>query len=108
MTSCNAGYGEMTGNTTPTPSCNLQTYTITYEGITGANNFDNPSEYTILTPTIILAEPQKEGHTFKGWTPEGIIEQGSTGPKTFTATWEIKKSSITFDFANGEEPFVIS
>ena len=98
----------MTGNATATPSCTLQTYTITYEGITGANNFDNPSEYTILTPTIILAEPQKEGHTFKGWTPEGIIEQGSTGPKTFTATWEIKKSSITFDFANGEEPFVIS
>lgn len=63
------------------------TYNITYVLNGGTNNADNPSTYTIESPTITLKDPTREGYIFTGWTPGNTIPQGSTGDKTFTATW---------------------
>lgn len=63
-------------------------YQITYEGLEGATNGDNPNTYTIESETITFEEPgERVGYTFKGWEPE-IIEAGSTGNVTIIATWE--------------------
>ena len=53
----------------------------------------NPTSYTI-EEEVVITDPVKEGYTFLGWLNEdgeeveGIIEEGSTGDKFFTATWE--------------------
>ena len=66
-------------------------YDITYE-LDGGENGDNPATYTIVTPTITLADATKEGFTFDGWYTESAftnavieIAQGSTGEVTLYA-----------------------
>ena len=62
-------------------------YAVTYELNGGNNAADNPATYTI-EEEVVLRAPTRPGYTFKGWTPDGgKIVQGSTGDKTFTATW---------------------
>ena len=41
-------------------------YAITYD-LDGGENGDNPATYTVVTPTITLADATKEGFTFDGW-----------------------------------------
>ena len=66
-------------------------YDITYD-LDGGENGDNPATYTIVTPTITLADATKEGFTFDGWYTESAftnavieIAQGSTGEVTLYA-----------------------
>ena len=81
-------------------------YTITYEGLEGASN-TNPTNYTIETATIVLANPgSREGYTFAGWTCGGSpitqIAVGSTGDKTITATWTPNTYSVRFNKNGGD------
>lgn len=46
-----------------------------------------------------------EGYDFTGWTPASI-PQGSTGDKEFSAGWQVKSHTATFD-ANGGEGGVV-
>jgi uncharacterized repeat protein (TIGR02543 family) len=62
-------------------------YTVTYILSGGVNNPDNPASYTAESETITLQAPSRDGYTFTGWAPEGVIPAGSTGDKTFTANW---------------------
>ncbi len=72
------------------------TYAITYDyGLDGVSA-SNPATYTIETPTFTLANPNAPtGYTFAGWTGTDIstptsdltIARGSTGDRTYTATW---------------------
>ncbi len=85
------------GNTIPTGSTGDRTITATWSapiiyGITyvmngGANAGANPATYTVESATINLAAPARAGYNFTGWTPAGTIPAGSTGARTFTATW---------------------
>ena len=66
-------------------------YDITYE-LDGGENGDNPATYTVVTPTIALADATKEGFTFDGWFSDaGLtiavteIALGSTGAVTLYA-----------------------
>ncbi|HWR18625.1 MAG TPA: InlB B-repeat-containing protein, partial [Clostridia bacterium] len=63
-------------------------YSITYGGVEGAFNPNIRFAYTVVSPTITLRDPIKEGYVFTGWEPEGIIPHGSTGNKHFVANWE--------------------
>ncbi len=71
-------------------------YTITYTLDGGSVATDNPTSYTIETETFTLNNPTKKYYTFAGWTGTGLdaatetvkIEQGSTGDREYTATWE--------------------
>ena len=95
------GADNVTGNTTLYAKWAQNVYTITYELDGGVNSASNPLVYT-NTDNITLAEPTRTGYTFTGWTPDnGVISSGSTGPKTFTATWKINQYTITFDTDGG-------
>ena len=71
------------------------TYAITYELDGGTVATANPTKYTVETETFTLNNPTKNGSTFAGWTGTGLsgatmtveIAQGSTGARTYTATW---------------------
>ncbi|HAF25981.1 MAG TPA: hypothetical protein DCG85_01560, partial [Lachnospiraceae bacterium] len=74
-------------------------YTITYDGLEGAsfeNGAANPDTYTVETDSFTLNNPTKEGWTFLGWTGTDLnsastsvtVAKGSTGNRTYTATWE--------------------
>jgi uncharacterized repeat protein (TIGR02543 family) len=77
-----------TGNKTFTATWSDATvYDITYNLDGGTNDPANPSTYTVEDDTITLADPTRSGYTFTGWTPADNIPAGSTGDKTFTASW---------------------
>ena len=72
-------------------------YPIRYEldGGVLAEGESNPEHYTVESGPITLHNPTKTGCTFAGWTGTGLdqatesvtIPQGSTGERTYTATW---------------------
>ena len=81
-------------------------YTITYN--LNGGSAANPTSYTIESSDITLANPTRTGYTFAGWTGTDLdsatlsvtIEHGSTGNRSYTATWVIN-FPITYDLAGG-------
>ena len=77
-------------------------YNISYNLDGGSVATDNPTNYTIETPSFTLVNPTKTGYTFAGWTGTGLggatttvtIAQGSTGNRSYTATWTINNYQI--------------
>jgi uncharacterized repeat protein (TIGR02543 family) len=85
-------------------------YTITYNGVDSASFASpNPTTYTAASGDITLAGPTREGYTFAGWTGTGLTEatptvtiaQGSTGARSYTATWTTVSFAINYDLAGG-------
>ena len=82
-------------------------YNITYDLAGGSAS--NPATYNIETPTFTLVNPTREGYTFAGWTGTGLadttatvtIAQGSTGERSYTATWTPITYNITYNLAGG-------
>lgn len=85
-------------------------YSIGYDlagGVAGAPA--NATSYTIESPAITLAPPTRVGHTFAGWTGTGLSEAtsdvtiptGSTGNRSYTATWTVDVHTVAFDTAGG-------
>ncbi len=83
----------------------LTKYTITYDLNGGVLSSPNPAEYTIESATFTLKNPTIQNGTFLGWTgtdlteasEEVIIETGSFGSRTYTATWEMMPNSVIYD-----------
>ena len=71
-------------------------YTITYDLDGGSVATANPDSYTNESAAITLNNPTREGYTFAGWTGTGLdaatttvtIAHGSTGDRSYTATWK--------------------
>ncbi|MDD6021061.1 MAG: InlB B-repeat-containing protein, partial [Oscillospiraceae bacterium] len=80
-------------NVTVKGSFTAHTYAINYVLNGGTNNEANPTSYTIESGKITLVEPTRTGYAFNGWSDGGVIEAGSTGDKTFTASWEALKNN---------------
>ena len=74
----------------------LQTYSISYNLAGGSVDPENPISYTCESDAITLNNPTKAGYTFAGWTGSNgetpqenvTIPAGSTGNKSYIATWE--------------------
>lgn len=82
-------------------------YRITYELNGGTNNSSNPTGFDINDIAITLAEPTRAGYTFSGWfldkgfqNASNTIPSGSTGNKTFYASWSANENTLHFN-ANG-------
>ena len=104
------------GNQTYTAQWNVVDYTISYDLAGGqlAEGVTNPTSYNIESEDITLANPTREGYTFAGWTGTGLTEatqtvtiaKGSTGNRSYTATWIINQYAMTFVLDNGETDIV--
>ena len=85
----------------------LNSYYITYH-LDGGINADNPSVYTIETPSFSLADPSKRGYAFSGWFCDptyssqiSSINTGTTGNLNLYAKWEPLAYSITYILNGG-------
>ena len=81
-------------------------YTLSYDLAGGSVESANPMSYTIESSAITLNNPTKPGYTFAGWTGTGLAEAtttvtiaaGSTGNRSYTATWTaIVPSSVSLN-----------
>ena len=86
------------------------TYTISYDLAGGSTSSPqaNPTTYTEVSSDITLVNPTRDGYTFAGWTGTDLdeptisvtIANGSTGNRSYTATW-VPNYAITYDLAGG-------
>jgi uncharacterized repeat protein (TIGR02543 family) len=94
-----------TGDRSYKANYSIINYTISYTlncPTTSANS--NPTSYNVTSSAISLAAPTCNGYTFKGWTGSNgstaqtsvTIAAGSTGNKSYTATWQATSYSITY------------
>ena len=84
-------YPAANGPTTLYAQWELANYPITYEGLEGADNPDNPTGYTVNDELVLRAPGKRDGYVFGGWkvgeTPISYIPKNTTGAKTLTANW---------------------
>lgn len=85
-----------TENRTYTATWKPINYTIAYNLAGGTiGSGQNPVEYNVETATFTLKAPTYEHYDFAGWTGTGLstptkevtITKGSTGERSYTATW---------------------
>ena len=95
----------ITANIIITAKWTAVSYTITYNGITGATNPNTAATYTIESNDITLADATKDGFTFDGWFDAETggnkvikIAKGSTGNKVLYARW----TEVTSNPGTGE------
>ena len=89
-------------------------YTLEYELAGGTVASANPTSYTIESAAITLNNPTREGYTFAGWTGTGLdaattavtIAAGSTGNRSYTATWTpiIYNIALTLNGGTADNP----
>ncbi len=85
-----------------------ESYSISYENATVAENPNRTAKYCVETPTIKIADATREGWTFLGWYDEGgnkvtEIKEGSFGDVVLTARWSIDVHKITYDNVEGAD-----
>ncbi|MEN6471659.1 MAG: InlB B-repeat-containing protein [Clostridiaceae bacterium] len=91
-----AGTDEVTGPLSFEATFEPITYNIVYTLNGGTNHPQNPSTYTTEEEVTLLA-PTKTGYIFLGWEEGDSIPLGNTGDKTFTATWEAEKYTLSYN-----------
>ncbi len=104
LVSSEGGNREYTATWTPT------TYTITYDLDGGIVTNANPESYNIETSTFTLWNPEREGYEFAGWVGTGLstqtknvtINPGTTGNRSYTATWTPVNYRIAYNLNGGE------
>ena len=103
ITQGSTGHLAYTATWTPT------VYDIVYTMNGGTATPANPTTYTIESSAITLNNPTKTGYTFAGWTGTGLAEPttsvtiaaGSTGDRSYTATWTPTEYNITLTLDGG-------
>ena len=81
-------------------------YTISYDLAGGTLAAANPASYDVETESFTLNNPTRTGYTFAGWTGTGLdsatvnvtVTKGSTGNRSYTATWTANTYTVTFDY----------
>ena len=81
-------------------------YSITYDLAGGKlpAGKTNPTTYT-KSSSFTLVNPTRTGYGFAGWTGTGLdkatmtvtVPAGSTGNRSYTATWTVESYTVTFD-----------
>ena len=87
------------------------TYSITYNYNGGElpSGKTNPATYTIETENFTLNNPVRRGYSFAGWTGTDLekatdpvtVKKGSTGDRTYSATWTANTYTIALDKQDG-------
>lgn len=91
-------------------------YTLDYD-LAGGTVEGNPTTYTVESPDFTLVKPTRSGYEFAGWTGTGLteatttvtVQKGSTGARSYVATWTAALASIPGVAGHGTtaDPFVI-
>ena len=84
-------------------------YSLSYELDGGNVESANPTNYNIESSAITLNNPTKTGYTFAGWTGTDLggatttvtIASGSTGDRSYTATWTEDMHDVTVNAQTG-------
>ena len=102
------------GNKSYTANWTPITYSISYALNSGSlpSGRTNPESYTIETATFTLANPERPGYIFDGWTITGAsaiagggvvngtsaqVKKGTYGNLTATANWTPRTYTVSFD-----------
>lgn len=100
----------LTENTTWYARWAPHAYTLTADLAGGTVGFPViPSSYTIESNWFVLTPPTRAGYSFAGWTGTGLggptlyleIPTGSTGDRSYTATWSVVDYVVSYDLAGG-------
>ena len=103
------GLAEPTMSVTIADSTGDRSYTATWTPHIYAINYnlnggsaDNPTSYTIETPTFTLNNPTRTGYTFAGWAGDGsgmsvTITHGTTEDLNYEAEWTENTYTIHFE-----------
>ena len=83
-------------------------YAITYN-LAGGSISGQKTSYNIETANFTLPTPTRSGYTFAGWTGTGLssvaktvtVAKGSTGTRSYTATWSPANYTITYNLDGG-------
>ncbi|MBR0195817.1 MAG: InlB B-repeat-containing protein [Paludibacteraceae bacterium] len=94
---------EVTAATTLFAKWSAIYYSISYDLAGGSVASENPTSYTVESSAITLNNPTKANYVFAGWTGTGLgsatinvtISEGSTGNRSYTATWTPAVASVT-------------
>lgn len=112
---CPEGFPNKNAEDTEISKCYAR---ITYAGMEGAVlpfNPENPTErltnpdryYANTVLPIVLNNPEKDYYDFAGWYENGVavteIPSGSTGNKTYLATWTPVEYTITYHGVDSED-----
>lgn len=73
----------------------VKSYRISYNLNGGTQAAEQPTSYTVKSSAFTLKAPTRAGYTFAGWTGTGLsaatksvtVAKGSTGNRSYTATW---------------------
>lgn len=84
-------------------------YSISYDLAGGTVATPDPTTYDITSEEIRLGYPTKEGYVFDGWIGTDLnqatltvdIPAGSTGERSYTATWSVADYPLTYYLAGG-------
>ncbi|MDR2920762.1 MAG: InlB B-repeat-containing protein [Tannerella sp.] len=95
------------GNLTYTAQWLLDTYNLAYT--LNGGSATNPATYNVTILPITLNNPTQTGYTFAGWTGTDIIgtsmtvtiPAGSTGNRSYTATWTVDGYPVTYNLGGG-------
>ena len=90
-------------------------YRVTYtlNGGTVPQPDTNPEAYTVESESFTLKNPERTGHTFKGWSGTGLtgennqtvtVPRGSTGDRSYAAHWMADSYRITYILNDGANP----
>ena len=83
-------------------------YAITYN-LAGGSISGQKTSYNIETANFTLPTPTRSGYTFAGWTGTGLssatktvtVTKGTTGARSYTATWTPTNYTITYNLNGG-------
>lgn len=100
---------QITQDLTVVATKHLHSYSISYKLNGGAITAANQSTYNVESQPITLNNPTKEHYTFEGWTGTGLdvktetvtIPTGSTGDRSYAATWSPIDFAISYDLDGG-------
>ena len=91
-------------------------YKISYKLNGGTLASENPTKYTQNSGPITLINPTRERYVFAGWTGTGLdgptmtvtIPSGSTGDRSYSATWAPDIAAYWTGDGSSGNPYVIS
>ncbi len=98
-----AGWSPEVASTVPasnlvyTAEWNIASYSVTFVLGNGKDDVTGEQEYA---SAIVAPEPEREGWTFAGWTPE-VAATVPASNVVYTATWSVNSYLVTFDAGEG-------